>query len=127
VAPPDDESEERKTQMKRLRQAIDIIGMLERGDLNADLSSEIQATIRRLQDLAPPQGKIKGSVSLKLAFTVEGQTVSIEAAIDSSVPKRSRSSSYYFLTADGEISVEHPQQANLLDGLREVRRDNENG
>lgn len=108
--------------MKRITQASDIVALVERGDLNHDLSNEISKTLTELRDQAPPKGKVKGSVTLKLNFSVDGNSVEIEAAIDSKVPKRPRGNSVYFLTQDGALSTEHPQQDNFnFDGPREVR------
>ena len=108
--------------MKTLGQANEIIGKIERGDLNADLTAEIKAVLTRLQDLAPPKGKVKGRVSLTLNFTVEGKSVEIDSAIDSKTPKAQRSRSLFFLTPDGDLSTEHPQQTDMFPGPREVRR-----
>lgn len=107
--------------MSKIRQASDIIAMVERGDLNADLSAEISRVLKKLQDLAPPKGKVKGRVSLTMSFTVEGRTVEIDAAIDSKTPKATRGRSFYFLTPDAELSTEHPQQDDMFSGPREVR------
>jgi len=106
--------------MKKIKQATDIIGVIERGDLNADLTGEIESVLKTLQDLAPPKGKVKGSVRLDLNFSVEGTSVEIEASIASKVPKRQRGRSFYFLTQDGAISTEHPQQTEMFAGPREV-------
>jgi hypothetical protein len=51
----------------------------------------------------------------------EGRTVAIEAGIETKVPKRQRGSSFYFLTPDGGISTEHPQQQEMFAGPRELK------
>lgn len=107
--------------MKKIRQATDIIGVIERGDVNADLTVEIESVLKTLQDLAPPKGKVKGSVKLTLNFSVESNSVEVEASIDTKLPKRQRGKSFYFLTQDAQLSTEHPQQENMFDGPREVR------
>jgi hypothetical protein len=106
--------------MKRITQATDILGVLERGDLNHDLTGEIESVLKALRDLAPPKGKVKGSVGLTLNFQVEGQSVEIEASITSKVPKRQRGRSFYFLTQEGSLSTEHPQQSDMFNGPRAV-------
>lgn len=107
--------------MKQIRQANEIIGMLERGDLNADLSNEIQRVLKELIDGAPPKGKLKGSVQVKLSFTVDSGSVEIEAAIESKLPKRARSRDFYFVTPEGGLSTEHPRQQDMFAAPREVR------
>lgn len=107
--------------MSKVKTAVEIIGIVERGDLNADLTRQISDTLQQLQDMAPTKGKIKGSVKLTLNFIVEGRTVAIEAGIETKVPKRQRGSSFYFLTPDGGISTEHPQQQEMFAGPRELK------
>ena len=107
--------------MKVLRQATDIIARVERGDLNHDLTNEIEHVLKELADRAPPKGKIKGQVKLTLNFTVDGSSVEFEAGIESKLPKKARRSEMYFVTQDGALSLEHPQQTDIFDGPREVR------
>lgn len=106
--------------MKKIRDATQIIGMLERGDVAQALSVEIEKALVALQDAAGPKSKAKGSVTLKLNLEVLGQSVEIEADITSKVPKPKRGRSFYFVTQDGALSTEHPQQLDML-GPREAR------
>lgn len=106
---------------RQISTATDIIGMLERGDLNNDLTNEIRTVLKTLQDLAPPKGKVKGSVTLTLNFCVEGKNVEVESAIASKVPKAQRARSFYFVKEDGMLSVEHPQQDDLFVKPRVVK------
>lgn len=108
---------------RTLSQASDLIAVLEDGDLNADLSSEMHKVLSELQDLAPAggKGKVKGSVTLKIDFAVSGKTVELDTTFTSKVPKRPRASSHYFITPDAQLSTDHPQQERLFEGPREVR------
>lgn len=108
---------------KTLERASDMVAVLEGGDLNHDLSNEIQKALAELQDLAPAngKGKVKGSVTLKIDFTVSGKTVEVDTNFTSKLPKRPRASSTYFITPDAKLSTDHPQQQQLFDGPREVR------
>ncbi len=108
---------------KPLSQASDIVAVLEGGDLNSDLSTEICKVLSELQDLAPAngKGKIKGSVSLKIDFIVSGKTVEVETNFTSKVPKRPLSTSVYFVTPDAKLSTDHPQQEAMEFGPREAR------
>lgn len=107
--------------MKEMRQAHELIARLERGDLNHDLSTAIEETLKTLQDRAPPKGKAKGQVKLTIDFTVQGNTVDIDASIDTKVPKPIRARSTYFVTPAGAISTEHPQQDDTFEKPRVVR------
>jgi hypothetical protein len=99
--------------VKRIRDATQIIGMLENGDLANDLSNEISHVLEKLRDAAGPKGKAKGSVSLKLTFAVEGVSTEIDADIASKVPKLTRARSFFFVTDDG-LSTEHPKQMQMF-------------
>jgi hypothetical protein len=99
--------------MKRIRDATQIIGLLEDGDLASDLSNEIQHVLDKLRDAAGPKRAAKGSVTLKLNFEVEGVSTTIDADIASKTPKAKRSSSFFFVTDDG-LSTEHPKQVQMF-------------
>lgn len=104
-----------------LRQATELIGKIEKGELNEELSSKIQATLAELQDQASDKRAVKGSVTLKFDFEVQGKSVTIKPSIDTKTPKRQRGSSMYFLTSEGIISTQHPQQEDMFTGPRVVR------
>jgi hypothetical protein len=105
--------------VKKIRDATQIIGMLERGDTAHALSEEISKTLVALQDAASDRAKAKGSVTLVLNISVEGSAVEIEADIKSKLPKSKRGRSFYFMTTDGALSTEHPQQQDMFGGPRE--------
>jgi len=110
--------------MKRIRDAQTIIGMLEGGELAQALSGDITETLTKLRALSDAQGhkaKIKGKVVLTLDFEVEAGSVTVLAGIDTKVPKAPRSSSFYWVTEDGALSTEHPQQTDMFGGPREAR------
>lgn len=107
--------------MKKIRDAQTIIGMLEGGELAAALSTDMQETLAKLKALADAQGpksRVKGKVSLTLEFAIEGGTVEVLAGIETKVPKAPRSRSFYWVTDDGALSTEHPQQTDMFAGPR---------
>ncbi len=99
--------------MKGIRDANTIIGLLEDGDLAADLSTEIQKVFQALRDQAGPKTSAKGSVTLTMNFEVEGVSMEVDASITSKIPKPKRGKSFFFVTDDG-LSTEHPKQANMF-------------
>lgn len=109
--------------MKKIRDAQTIIGMLEGGEVAAELSKEITETLARLKELSGdrPKAKVKGSVSLKLSIEVEAGTATISCDIDSKRPKPARGTSFYWVLDDGSLSTEHPQQTDMFAGPREAR------
>ena len=100
--------------MKKIRDSLQVIGMLERGVVAGELSDAIEKTLQILQDAAGGKGKATGSVTLKLDFTVQGSNVEIEPAITTKHPKVKRPRTFLFVTADGALSTEHPQQLDML-------------
>lgn len=111
--------------MKKIRDAQIIIGMLEGGELAQALSNDITETLAKLKDLGETMGrksKVKGKVVLTLDFEVEQGAVTVQAGIDTKVPKAPRGSSFYWITDDGSISTEHPQQTDMFAGPREARQ-----
>lgn len=109
--------------MKKIKDAQVIIGMLEDGELAADLGKEITETLAKLKELAGdrPKAKIKGSVTLEIGFELENGGTSIMCKIDSKRPKPVRRSSFYWVLDDGSLSTEHPQQTDMFAGPREAR------
>lgn len=103
--------------MKLIRDGQTIIGVLEGGEVSAALGKEITDTLACLKEHCGgrPKVKAKGSVTLKVHFEVEGSSVVISADIDSKRPKPVRGSSFYWVTDDGALSTEHPQQLTLTD------------
>lgn len=105
--------------MKRLRDATTIIGVLDHGDVAADLGREILETLADLKEQSGdrPKVKVKGEVTLTLKLVVETGTVIIEADIKSKRPRKARGGSYFWLI-DGALSTEHPKQADMFSGPR---------
>ena len=110
--------------MKKIRDAQTIIGMLEGGELAAALSDDITETLAKLKGLSGdrPKNKVKGKVTLTLEFEVENGAVTVLAGIDTKVPKAPRGQSFYWLTDDGALSTEHPQQTDMFSGPRDTSR-----
>lgn len=110
--------------MKKIRDAQTIIGMLEGGEVAQALGTEIVETLAKLKELAGdrPKAKTKGSVTLKLDFEVEKNTVEISVDITSKRPKPVRGTSFYWLTDDGALTTEHPQQTDMFTGPRAAER-----
>ena len=98
----------------KLREASQVLGLLERGSLMSDLTSELAKVIAACQDAAGPKSGAKGVVSLKLNISVEGVEITFDAELDAKLPKRRRQRSTFFVGADGVLSTEHPNQIDLF-------------
>ena len=96
----------------------DILNKIGRGDLRRLLdqrSAETFAILHKLS-LQNPDSKIKGSITLSLKLSVEGGVADIVPEISTKVPqKETVQKSVYWLTPEGKLSTQHPQQTNLLD------------
>ena len=108
--------------MKKIRDAQTIIGLLEGGDFANDLSAAITESLAKLKEMAGnrPKAKVKGKIKVALHLTVEQGTVTIETDIVPELPKKPRGSSFYWVTDDGSLSPEHPQQTDMFSGPRGV-------
>jgi hypothetical protein len=108
--------------MKLIRDSQTIIGALEGGEVAAELSTAITGALKHLKELCGnrPKAKAKGKVSLILHLDVEQSTVTVEAEIAQTLPKKPRGSSFYWVTDDGALSTEHPQQTDMFAGPRGV-------
>lgn len=97
-----------------LKDAMTILGLLERGSLAPGLSAELDATLKALQTVAGEAGKAKGNLTLKLTIEVELQQVRIRPEITTKLPKLPRAESLFFVGRDGGLSLEHPQQISMF-------------
>jgi hypothetical protein len=102
--------------MKTIRDAQVLIGTLEQGELNRELSSELSKDLQFMAELSEenPKAALKGSLTLKLNIEIEAGEVHIRAEIDSKLPKRARRSSLFWVTPEGDLSTEHPRQHDMF-------------
>lgn len=110
--------------MKTIRDANILIGLLEQGELNQELSAELGRDLKHMGELSEDNPKVayKGTLTLKLNIEVEGGEVHIKGDIESKMPRRPRRSSLFWVTDDGELSTEHPRQHDMF-ATRDVSKD----
>lgn len=99
---------------QEIKDAMTILGILERGALGPALTTEIEQVVTHLNNIAADRGKAKGSLSLKLEFNVENGAVRVRSEFATKLPKLARPESLFFVTPSGGLSLEHPQQINLF-------------
>ena len=90
-----------------------LMGLLEDGELSRDLASEIKTTIQKTRIAVGERQSGVCSVTLKLSFNVDGDSVEIKSEISSTAPKARRSKSVMFLTKDGDLSTENSKQYRM--------------
>lgn len=108
--------------MKLIRDGQTIVGMLEGGEVASALGREITETLAALKEHCGgrPKVKAKGKVTLVFDLEVEGSSATITADVSSKRPKPVRGASFYWVTDDGALSTEHPQQINMFGGPRDA-------
>lgn len=99
--------------MSILRDVTHLFAYLEGGELKPEIESKLKDTLDALADAAGPKGKAKGSVTIKINFVLEGQTVEVKGEVSNKVPKVERPRSFLFYTSQG-LSTEHPRQLNMF-------------
>ncbi|MBC7280003.1 hypothetical protein [Hoeflea sp.] len=106
----------------QIREASILIGALEGGELNRSFSTEMAKVLQELHTLSTEDVKktFKGEVNLTISLAAENGTVTISADIKSKTPKRPRARSFYWITEQGTLSTEHPQQTDMFTGPRDT-------
>jgi hypothetical protein len=87
----------------------EILGALERGDLAKDFAAAVREVLSALGEMDAGAG----GVSLKLKFSARGDMVSVKAKLETQLPPKERKSSNFFLTGDGRLSLQHPEQISM--------------
>lgn len=105
--------------MPLIRSPDVLLGTLERGQLVQDFQTAINEVMTKLAVLGE-RGKAKGSVTLKLDFTVEDSITEIKAKIDKKTPEGDRAKTVLFVTPDGQLSTDHPKQIDMFAGPRDA-------
>lgn len=108
--------------MKIIREADMLVGVLEQGELKADLSAKIAEVLCELYAMSDeaPKGTFKGSLTLKMKFSVQNNMATINNDISTTVPKRPRRADVFWVTEDGGLSTEHPNQRDMFGGPRAI-------
>lgn len=101
--------------MKDIRSTTTMLALIGDGDLVAELDEAMKDLNAALIDHTGgrKKAKAKGEITLKLAFTVTEGTCTISPEIKVSKPKKPRSDGFFWLTKDGNLSTEHPQQMRM--------------
>jgi hypothetical protein len=107
----------------QIREASILLGALEGGELNRSLSTELSKVLRELHTMSTEDVKknFKGEVDLKIILSAENGAVTISSEIKSKTPKRPRARTFYWITEEGTLSTEHPQQTDMFTGPRDTK------
>jgi hypothetical protein len=101
-----------------LKTAEEILGAMERGDLAKDFAIAVHNVLGALAEAE--EGKAK--VVLTLNFAAKDEFVQIKGEITEKVPAKKRKTSNFFMTGDGRLSLQHPNQVDMFNGDGPRRR-----
>jgi hypothetical protein len=97
------------------------IQMVEDGRLNGDLTDELRNLNAAMNDFAHAYGsKCKGSLTLKLDFTLDKGIFEITSDYKVQTPKAKRDRTIAWSTANNEFTPQNPRQMNLFGKPRDV-------
>ncbi|MUZ53068.1 hypothetical protein GOZ97_07620 [Agrobacterium vitis] len=106
--------------MKIINEASVLLGILEHGELNQDLSAKLKEVVGFLRDLSmeSPKTKFKGEVTLTMKFEMHNDMVTVNNEIKTKIPKVQRRGDVFWATDEGALSTEHPAQRDMFGGPR---------
>ena len=99
-----------------------LVGALADGDAHEELTSALHKLTAAMRNEAHARnGKVKGKLTLELAFTVEpNDVVSIEYAVRSKAPDPRRPSTILWATRQNGLSPQNPKQMGFGE-IKEVQ------
>lgn len=95
------------------------IGLLEDGQFDADVATDLKDMAAELQDHAATQGSAKGKLTVEIDFKVEKGMFTIAAKYKVKMPEQSRGKSVAWTTEDNRFTPHKPNQGQLF-GVRDV-------
>lgn len=102
--------------MSRIRDFNTLVGFIDRGHVIREGNEKLATVLETLTTLSAesPKKKVKGRVILEVDIEVVNGVATISAAVKHKVPEPERGSTLLWLTDDGELSTEHPQQIDMF-------------
>lgn len=98
----------------------DILGEIENGQFLRELTAQVYEIVRATQETRKP-GALK--LSIKISPTGRG-SVEIDAKMDANVPEHDRPTTTFFVTHDGTMMRNDPNQPRLpLREVEDIRND----
>lgn len=80
-----------------------------KGHASREFATRVKELLAELHDM----GEGAGAVALKLTFSAKSGMVDVKVKLTSTHPERKRKSTMFWVTEDGELSLQHPDQAPL--------------
>ena len=98
----------------------DFVRMLEDGQFDADVTTELRDLAANLQDVARLNGKSKGSLTIKVDFICENGFFRMQAQSKVAMPVEKRPASVAWATEDNRFTASKPNQGSLFGTVRDV-------
>lgn len=101
---------------KKIRDLNTLVGMIDRGHMIREANDKLADVLGALTQLSAesPKRKIKGRVTLEVDIEVQSGVATISASVKAKKPEPERGSSLFWLTPDGDLTTEHPQQIDMF-------------
>jgi hypothetical protein len=101
---------------KTIRDLSTLVGLIDRGHAIREANEAMADVLTTLNErsLDSPKKKFKGKVTIEVEFEVTNSIAMIAAKVKAKKPEPERGSSLYWLTGDGELTAEHPQQPDMF-------------
>lgn len=97
-----------------------VLGILEDGQFAPEAAEKLRELTMKMREHAENNGgKAKGSFTIMLELEVTNGFLGITPKMEARAPRARRKSSLVFMTRDGGVSLDNPQQLSLL-GPRSV-------
>ncbi len=101
---------------KTIRDLNTLVGLIDRGHAIREANEAMADVLTTLHERSAdsPKKKFKGKVTVEVEFEVTNGVAVIAAKVKAKKPEPERGTSLYWLTAEGELTAEHPQQLDIF-------------
>jgi len=107
-------TEERRPEDEGTKHFANFVAEVCDGDLNAEVSAELQSLLLQLRDAQHRDGgKAKGKLTLTLALNYDGKALGVSYDVSSKRPPKARASGHCWITRGGNFSMKNPRQMEL--------------
>jgi hypothetical protein len=102
--------------VSKIRDLNTLVGMIDRGLLIREGNEKLADVLETLTALSAeqPKKKVKGKVTLEVDIEVVNGVATISARVKAKKPEPERGTSLFWLTSDGQLTTEHPQQISMF-------------
>lgn len=110
------------SQQPAIRNFCEALTAMEDGQLVEDLAEKLNELIAEMNNAAIDNGgKQKGSLTLKLDFTLDGGLIETNANVKSTLPTIKRQRSVFWSTPDNYLSRNNPKQRDIFEDVNKER------